>query len=112
LNKGNWDATTSRVKSGEHADKVHSDAFLRSLMRRQLRLSIACAVSFLVVLLALPLLNYFCPELMARRVFGFTLSWLVLGILLFPFVWIISAIFVRRSIALEEAELREVERET
>jgi len=90
-------------------DKVHSEEFLHSLIGRQLRLSITCAASFLVVLLSLPLLNYFFPEFMQRRVFGFTLSWLVLGVLLFPFVWVISAIFVRRSIALEEAELREVQ---
>ena len=63
---------------------VHSEAFLHSLMRRQLRLSIACAGTFLLALLALPLLNYFFPELMARRVFGFTLTWFVLGVLFFP----------------------------
>lgn len=34
---------------------LHSDEFLRSLMRRQLRLSIACAATFLVALLGLPL---------------------------------------------------------
>ena len=36
-------------------DRVHSEEFLRSLMRRQLKLSIACAASFLIVLLGLPL---------------------------------------------------------
>jgi uncharacterized membrane protein (DUF485 family) len=83
---------------------VHSEAFLRQLMHRQLKLSIACAATFLVALLGLPLLNYYFPELMATRVFGFTLSWFVLGVLFFPLVWIIAYIFIRRSIALEEAE--------
>ena len=83
---------------------IHSEAFLHRLMRRQLRLSISCAATFLVALLALPLLNYFIPELMARRVAGFTLSWLLLGVLFFPLVWVISAWFIRRSIALEEEE--------
>src|SRR5262245_58195379 len=46
---------------------IHSEAFLHTLMRRQLRLSIACAASFLVALLGLPLANYFLPELMATR---------------------------------------------
>lgn len=77
-------------------------------MRRQLKLSIACALAFLVVLLGLPLANYFAPELMATRVFGFTLTWLVLGVLFFPAVWIISWIFIRRSIWLEEDEVRQV----
>jgi uncharacterized membrane protein (DUF485 family) len=83
---------------------VHSDAFLRRLMRGQLRLSIACAAAFLVALLGLPLANYFVPELMARRVLGFTLTWLILGVLFFPLVWVIAWIFIRRSIALEEQE--------
>lgn len=83
---------------------IHSEAFLHRLMRRQLRLSIACAATFLIALLGLPLLNYFAPDLMSKRVGGFTLSWLLLGVLFFPLVWVISFYFIRRSIALEDAE--------
>jgi len=93
-----------------HDDVVHSESFLHALMRRQLRLSIACAATFLIALFGLPLLNYFAPELMATRVGGFTLSWLILGVLFFPFVWIISWAFIRRSIALEEDEVNSVKR--
>ena len=88
-----------------HDDIVHSESFLRLLMRRQLGLSIACAATFLVALLGLPLLNYFAPALMATRVAGFTLTWLILGVLFFPFVWIISYFFIKRSIALEDDEV-------
>jgi uncharacterized membrane protein (DUF485 family) len=91
---------------------IHSEAFLHSLMRRQLRVSIACAGAFLVALLGLPLLNYFFPEVMATRIFGFTLTWFVLGVVFFPFVWVIAYFFIKRSIALEEAEVAEVLRET
>ena len=91
-------------------DVVHSESFLRSLMRRQLNLSVSCAATFLVALLGLPLLNYFAPELMATRVAGFTLTWLILGVLFFPFVWVISWMFIRRSISLEESEVTEVQR--
>lgn len=87
----------------------HSDAFLHSLMRRQLRLSITCAATFLVVLLGLPLANYFFPEFMSRRILGFTLTWFLLGIGFFPAVWVISFYFIRRSIALEETEVAEVQ---
>lgn len=87
---------------------IHSESFLHSLMRRQLKLSIACALTFLIALLGLPLANYFWPDFMAVRVFGFTLTWFVLGVLFFPFVWIISYVFIRRSIALEQAEVAEV----
>ena len=87
-------------------DHTHSDAFLAKLMRDQLKLSVACALCFAVALVALPLLNYWQPELMARRVGGFTLTWLILGALFFPFVWVISYVFIRRSIALEESEAK------
>src|ERR1051326_5456970 len=39
--------------------EIHTDAFLHRMMRRQLHLSIACAATFLLALLGLPLLNYF-----------------------------------------------------
>lgn len=93
----------------EHDDFIHSEEFLRGLMRRQLRLSVACAAAFLLVLFGLPLLNYHLPELMARRVGGFTLSWLVLGVLVFPYVWLIAKWFISRSIALEKAEVRQAQ---
>src|SRR5262245_6746288 len=96
------------MKTPSEKPEIHSEAFLHSLMRRQLKLSIACAATFLLALLGLPLLNYFLPEAMATRVFGFTLTWLLLGVLFFPFVWLIAWVFIRRSIALEEAEVREV----
>ena len=89
---------------------IHSESFLHLLMRRQLKLSIACALTFLLALLGLPLANYYLPDLMAARVAGFTLTWLVLGVLFFPFVWIISYVFIRRSIALEKSEVDEVNR--
>jgi uncharacterized membrane protein (DUF485 family) len=87
-------------------DVVHSDAFLARLMRDQLKLSITCALCFVVALVALPLLNYYQPALMAQRVCGFTLTWLILGVLFFPYVWIISYVFIKRSIALEDAEAK------
>jgi len=87
---------------------VHSEAFLHRLMRRQWVLSVLCASAFVAALVGLPLLNYLAPELMARRVGGFTLSWLVLGVLFFPFVWAIAWVFIRRSIRLENQEVDEV----
>jgi len=89
---------------------MHSEEFLRLLMRRQLKLSAACAATFLLALLGMPLLNYFAPAFMATRVAGFTLTWLILGVLFFPFVWIISWRFIRRSIALEAEEVNSIKR--
>jgi uncharacterized membrane protein (DUF485 family) len=88
---------------------MHSEAFLHSLMRKQLTLSIVCGATFMVALLGLPLLNYLAPEFMARRILGFTLTWFVIGIAFFPFVWVISYYFIKRSIALEDEEVKSVE---
>ena len=98
------------LPSPTQEDVVHSEPFLRSLMRRQLSLSISCAATFMIALLGLPLLNYFAPQLMATRVAGFTLSWLIVGIRFFPFVWVISYVFIKRSIALENDEVAQVQR--
>ncbi len=87
---------------------MHSEEFLRRLMRDQLRLSISIALVFGAALFGLPLANYFLPDLMARRVMGFTLSWLILGILFFGLVWALSWIFIRQSSALEEEETRNI----
>ena len=96
-----------KTDPAQKAPDIHSESFLHSLMRRQLQLSVACATTFLVALLGLPLLNYFLPDLMSTRVAGFTLTWLILGVLFFPFVWVIAYTFIRRSIALEDAEVKE-----
>ena len=94
--------------SPNREDTVHSEAFLRALMLRQLRLSIACAAAFLVALLGLPLANYFAPGAMGARVGGFTITWLILGVLFFPYVWMISGFFIKRSLKLEADEARDV----
>ncbi len=97
-----------RIPNPDKKLDMHSEEFLHSLMRKQLKLSIACALAFLLVLLGLPLANYFAPELMATRIMGFTVTWFLLGIGFFPAVWCISFYFIRRSIALEEEEVAEV----
>ena len=93
----------------DHTDFIHSEEFLRGLMKRQLRLSISCASAFLLLLFGLPVMNYLAPTFMAQRVGGFTLTWLVLGVLFFPYVWIIAKWFIVRSIALEDAEVKTAE---
>ncbi|HYG33700.1 MAG TPA: DUF485 domain-containing protein [Clostridia bacterium] len=92
-----------------HKLDIHGESFLRLLIRRQFRLSAGFAAGFLVVLFGLPLANYFLPELLATRIFGFTLTWLILGVGFFPAVWVLSWLFIRRSIELEDYVVREVQ---
>lgn len=89
---------------------IHSEEFLKRLMRRQLRLSISIAIVFGAVLILLPLFNYYAPELMATRVAGFTLTWLILGVLVFPLVWVLSWIFIKQSTQLEKEEVESAKR--
>lgn len=66
-----------------------------------------CGATFLVALLSLPLANYFFPDLMNKPVAGFTFSWLILGVLFFPFVCVIARVFIVKSGRLEKAEIEE-----
>jgi uncharacterized membrane protein (DUF485 family) len=93
------------------SEEIHSEAFLHRMMQRQLKLSITCAAIFLIALLSLPLLNYYFPETMAMSVGGFTLSWLILGVLFFPLVWVISYFFIRRSMIFEKETVASIKKE-
>jgi len=70
-------------------------------MRRQLALSIRIASIFMIILLGLPLLNYALPSVANLPVFGFTATWLFLGILFYPLTWFLSWLFIRRSNEIE-----------
>ena len=108
---GVWYCRCMQDKLPEHNDYIHSEEFLHRLMKRQLRLSIACAAAFMIVLFGLPLLNFFAPDFMATRVGGFTLTWLILGVLFFPFVWGISGVFIKRSRRMEGQEAEHARQE-
>ena len=73
------------------------------VMKQQAALSLRVAAVFIIAILILPLFNFFQPKLAATQVFGFSLSWLFLGIGFFPITWILSAYFVRESDRIEAA---------
>ena len=79
----------------EHARLAHA------VMRRQATLSIQVAFVFITLLFGLPLFNFWFAEQANHPVFGFTATWLFLGILFFPITWLLSAYFVRRSDRIE-----------
>lgn len=90
-----------------HVDQVmnadRDRALLGRVMRRQVRLSLGVASVFLGIVLLLPIFNLYFPEIADQKVGGFTLTWLVLGVLFYPITWGLSAIFIRQSNALEDA---------
>ena len=78
-------------------------------MRRQGALSLKIAAVFILLLIGLPIFNATQPALAATKLGGFTLTWLVLGVLFYPTTCLLSVIFVRRSDAIEH-ELTEEHR--
>jgi len=73
----------------------------RVLMRRQGGLSLRVAAVFIVLVLGIPLINAFLPALADTRVFGFTLTWLFLGVLIYPITVALSFYFVAQSNRIE-----------
>jgi len=83
------------------------EQLLRMTMRRQAALSIRVAVVFVGLLAGLPLLNLYAPDLMRTNVGGFTLTWLILGVLFFIVTTLLSLYYVRQSDAIETAIVNE-----
>jgi uncharacterized membrane protein (DUF485 family) len=72
------------------------------VMQRQLALSLRVGAVFFVLIFGLPLFNWLAPGVANARVGGFTLTWLLLGVLFYPLTWLLSAYFIRESDRLEE----------
>jgi uncharacterized membrane protein (DUF485 family) len=79
----------------QHAQLAHA------VMRRQAALSLRVAFIFMVMVFGLPLVNYYFPEWANTPAFGFTWTWLFLGVLFYPITWALSAYFVRASDRIE-----------
>lgn len=79
----------------EHAQIAHA------MMRKQAALSLQVGIIFLILVLGLPLFNLYYPQIAEKSVFGFTLTWFVLGICFFPITWLLSAYFVKNSDQIE-----------
>jgi uncharacterized membrane protein (DUF485 family) len=88
-------------------DSHEASALTKKMMGRQLRLSLRVAVVFVLILVGLPLINLYLPDLATTNIAGFTLSWLVLGVLFYPLTWVLSFWFVRDSERLEDELIRE-----
>ena len=77
------------------------------MMKKQLRLSLSVAIVFVAILIGLPLVNLYLPELAKTRIAGFTLTWLILGVLFYPLTWVLSTWFVKGSERLEDEIIAE-----
>ena len=72
-------------------------ALVSRILRRHAALSIRVGLVFIVILVAIPLVNLYVPSIVAANVLGFPLPWLILGVLFFPLTWALSSYFVNAS---------------
>ena len=96
----------------EHAQHVGEGAdrgeLTRRIMRRQASLGLRIAAVFVLILVGLPLLNLYLPDVMGTKVGGFSLTWLLLAVLFYPITWLLSWSFVKGSDRIEAAIVAEV----
>lgn len=88
-------------------DQQKASELSRKMMKKQLRLSLSVAVVFVAVLVGLPLVNLYLPDIAKTNIGGFSLTWLILGVLFYPLTWILSTWFVKSSEILEDEIVRE-----
>ena len=81
---------------------TYGAVFLNDLIRRQRALSLSVAVTFLLILFSLPLVNYFLSSWVAFEVLGFQITWFFLGILIYPLIWALAFYFVTTADKYEE----------
>ena len=92
-----WEARDSR---DPETVKQYSQ-LAEQVMKRQAALGLRVAAVFIVMIVGLPLFNLYYPKAAATPIFGFTLTWLFLGIGFFPITWLLSSYFVRESDRIE-----------
>ena len=73
----------------------------RALMRRQGGLSLRVAAVFVALVVVIPLVNAYLPDLAGTPVLGFSLTWLTLGVLIYPITVALSFYFVGESNKIE-----------
>lgn len=94
-----------RVEHAHNGERATHDqsALVRTIMRRQAALGLRVAAVFVLILVGLPLLNLYLPDLMGTHIGGFTLTWLLLAVLFYPVTWLLSWWFVKGSDGIESA---------
>lgn len=79
-----------------HDQTPLGDLYLRSLLREQLSLAARVLLVAFGALGSLPLLFHLVPTLADRAVLGVPLAWLLLGVLVHPFLLFLGWRYVRR----------------
>jgi uncharacterized membrane protein (DUF485 family) len=87
-------ATRSReIDAGTRVGAI----YMGSLLREQLRLALRVLAILFGTVGAIPLLFHFVPGLAGVHVLGVPLAWLLLGILVYPFLLVLGWRYIRRA---------------
>jgi uncharacterized protein DUF485 len=73
------------------------EVYMSSLLRTMLRLACAVLLVVAVVVAGLPLLFALAPELAEVEVVGMPLPWVLLALLVYPFLFGVGWLYVRRA---------------
>ena len=71
------------------------DALVRGLMRAQLGLALRLGITTSLLIAVIPLLGILFPTLSTARFLGIQLNWLVLGVLIYPVLYLVGRVYVR-----------------
>lgn len=77
------------------------EVYMQSLIQSQLRLALTVVAGGILVLGGLPLLFAVVPATRTLSVFGLPLPWLVLGIAVYPVVYLAARLYVRQAERIE-----------
>lgn len=83
------------------AETELGEVFMRSLLREQLRLALGALLALALTVGLLPLVFALAPELAAVSVGPVPLAWVLLGVLVYPWLVLLGWLHVRRAEANE-----------
>lgn len=89
---------TPRARTGDIDEETRlGSVYLGSLLREQLRLALRTIAVLLLTVGLLPLVFHLAPGLSEVHLLGLPLSWLLLGVLVYPLLVLLGWRYVRRA---------------
>ncbi|MGW6278884.1 hypothetical protein [Kribbella sp. NPDC055071] len=77
------------------------EIYMHSLIQSQLRLTLAVIAGVIVVLGSIPLLFWLVPPTRTLSISGLPLPWVVLGVAVYPVVYVAARTYVRKAERIE-----------
>jgi hypothetical protein len=91
-----------RARTGDIDEQTAlGGVYLGSLLREQLALAVRILGVLALTVGSLPLLFRLFPDLAERHVLGLPLAWLLLGVLVYPWLLLLGVRYVRRAERIE-----------